>query len=214
MVAGASNRAHGRISARAPGAALTIAALALAACSDWREQVAPGVAVAEPSQETLASADAIPFERGELSATLKPRARYTTKAYAVAVDTGLDDGFEDVMSIDVALAWGPAADPAVLKTINFHLKRRYVSMRWSGEMPLSKDVLMRHMSNHHLIPATPELQAELERVEPGDLLELEGMLVDVDAKGTTKRTSLVRHDDGNGACEILYVERATITKRG
>jgi hypothetical protein len=189
-------------------------ALALPACSDWREKVSLGLAVAEPTQETLDGAEVITLTRGELTATLTPRARYATKAFAVAVDTDLDDGFEDVMSIDVALAWGLVANPVVLKTMSFHLKRRYVSARWSGEMPLPKDVVMRHMSNHHLIPATPELQAELERVEPGDLLELEGLLVDVEAKGTKKRSSLSREDDGNGACEILYVERATRTTPG
>ena len=41
---------------------------------------------------------------------------------------------------------------------------------------------------------------------------LEGHLVDIDAHGRKTRTSLNRNDNGNGACEILFVEDAEIAR--
>ena len=99
--------------------------------------------------------------------------------------------------------------------MSFHLARRYVSVRWGREVPLNEKVVMTHLANTHLIPSTPELAAYLEHVKAGDLLFLEGLLVDVALAGTFPlKTSLFRDDIGNGACEILYVEKAEITRPG
>ena len=53
------------------------------------------------------------------------------------------------------------------------------------------------------------------RVEVGDLLSLEGELVDVALEGAGARvirSSTVRTDVGNGACEVLWVKKAEILR--
>lgn len=188
---------------------VAVACLLVAGCTDWRDSVKPGLAIRSPEQ-TPVTATPTHLRFGETDATLTARAHYRTKAWVVAVDDGFDDGFGDVMAIDTALAWGPLGNPDILKTMSFHLARRYVSVRWTGEMPLNKQVVMTHLSNHHLIPSNDEVRATLDGVKEGDLLELDGHLVDVTIGAQTRRTSLTRSDKGDGACEILYVERAVM----
>lgn len=187
--------------------------VALAGCQDWRDAVVPGQAIADPIQTPVEAAPTA-LEFDGVRATLTARAHYATKAWVVATDDGFDGPLGKVMPLDVALAWGPLGSPDILKTMRFHLKRRYVSVRWDGEMPLPHEAVMTHLSNHHLIPATPELHEYLRDVREGDLLELEGHLVDVDiANSRGIRTSMRRDDKGDGACEVLFVERAVITRR-
>lgn len=183
------------------------ALLALSACKDWREGVRPGLA--QDPVQTAVTAEPTKLDFGATKATLTARAHYSIRAWVVEVDDDFDDGLEDVMPFDVALAWGPLGNPDVLGTMSFHLARRYVSVRWDGEMPLAHDDVMLHLSNHHLVFSDAALQAYVEGVRPGELLELEGHLVDIQIPGRPLvRTSLTRKDKGNGACEVLYVERA------
>lgn len=192
--------------------ALLVTVAGVAGCRDWRTRVQPGLAVAQP-QQTPVSAEPVQVNMNGVQATLTPRADYHTKAWVVATDDGFDDGLEAVMTQDVSLAWGPLGNPSILDTMSFHLARRYVSVRWTGEMPLSNEDVMQHLSNHHLVPATEALGEYLEHVRPGDLLELQGQLVDVAISGgRSAKTSLRRDDIGNGACEILWVRSAQITR--
>lgn len=166
----------------------------------------PGRASRSPSQTAVEGAPtALAF--GNVQATLLPRARYSVTAYALITDTTMKDPWSEVAALDITFGWGAVASPAVLRYLTFHLKRRYVSVRWSQPLPLGPREVMTHLSNHHLIAAGPEVAAELGRIQPGDLVTVEGDLVDLTVDGQTMRTSLTRTDVGNGACEVLYVER-------
>lgn len=52
------------------------------------------------------------------------------------------------------------------------------------------------------------MRRELERVRRGDVVRIEGFLVDASrADGWHWKTSTTRNDTGAGACELVYVER-------
>jgi len=187
-----------------------VVALLFVGCKDWREAVVPGLAVPEPSQRTI-TAEAITIPQHP-EFRLLPRAEYHTKAWAIAVDDDVDDDWAAIAPLDVSLAWGPVAHPSVLRHISFHLKRRYVSLRWDGQMPLSKDEVMHHASNHHLIPSSAEVMLSLEQIRPGDFVQLDGLLVDLRGPPGLMRTSLSRTDIGNGACEVLYVQFVEVSR--
>jgi len=192
-----------------------LAAVLLSGCRDWRSGVDPARAAAEPEQAAMASADPIEFERKGFAVRLLPRASYRITGYAVDTSTELLDEWDFVVPMDVALAWGPVADPAVLRRLSFHLSERYVSYRWQGRPPLPQAVLESHIANNHLIPATEEVAREMKRIRPGDLVTLEGKLVDLEIRDATGRlrrraaTSLRRDDVGSGACEQIYLEAVT-----
>jgi hypothetical protein len=63
----------------------------------------------------------------------------------------------------------------------------------------------------HLIPADDGVERALSRVRPGHVVELRGQLVEARGdNGFQWRSSLTREDSGNGACEIVFVERAAL----
>jgi hypothetical protein len=206
--------------ARHPGepgrAGLSVTALLVlgnvCGCRDWRARVEPSRAAAEPEQVALVGAEPIEYAIKGFAIRLEPRATYHITGYAVDTSTELLDEWDFVVPMDVALVWGPVADPKVLRRLSFHLSERYVSWRWEGTAPLPRPVLESHIANNHLIPASEDVAREMKRIRPGELVTLEGKLVDMeirDAKGALRRraaTSLRRDDVGSGACEQIWVE--------
>ncbi len=191
---------------------VVFAGLGWTGCDDWREGVQTGLAVEAPTQEALVGTPGTLALPQGVSGTVTPRARYSHKAWVVAVDAP-DDAFKELMPIDLSLAWGPVADRAVLTTMRFHLKRRYISVRWSGALKMDERAVMQHISNHHFVPASASALKDLMIARPGDLVAFEGYLVDVTtASGKTSRPSLSRRDTGNGACEIVWIDAVTVMR--
>jgi hypothetical protein len=191
--------------------ALAVLSLGAAACGDWRSRVDPSRAAAEPEQVLVGEGLPIVFEAKGHEVRLTPRATYRITAYAVDTSRALLDEWDFALPMDLALVWGPVADPAVLRRMKFHLSGRYVSW-WAEDGALSPKVIQEHVANHHLVPASDEVAREMKRVRKGDLVTLRGKLVDVelvDGSGKSvfqSRTSLSREDVGSGACEQLWVE--------
>ncbi len=60
----------------------------------------------------------------------------------------------------------------------------------------------------HMIPADADVKRQLEQVRQGQVVHIEGFLVDASrADGWHWKTSMTRDDTGAGACELIYVER-------
>ncbi len=75
-------------------------------------------------------------------------------------------------------------------------------------------IIESHSANWHLVPANSTVWRKLNGLRVGDVVKLEGMLVNLENPGVaTMNTSLIRTDTGAGACEIVYVEKASIRKR-
>lgn len=194
-------------------------ALLLSGCRDWRGRVDPSRAASEPEQVLVAGEPDIELQVKGHRVLLHPRATYQITGYAAETSRKLLDEWDFVMPLDVALVWGPVADPAVLAHMKFHLSERYVSYWYdAGTPPSAVGRLPSHIANNHLIPADDGVKAELARVAIGDLVTLRGKLVDVEVQDESgrqvyrARTSLSRDDVGSGACEILWVESAALER--
>jgi hypothetical protein len=200
-------------------AAPLLACVASAGCRDWRTRVDPARAAAEPEQVALEGAEPVELQAKGHVVRLRPRAAYRITAYAVETSRTLLDRWDFAMPMDLALAWGPVADPAVLAHMKFHLSGRYVSY-WhdGGGPPGAVAAIPSHVANHHLVPASEEVRRALDRIRTGDLVTLRGKLVDVeirDGQGQAvfrSPTSLVRTDVGSGACEQVYVEEVEVER--
>ena len=201
---------------------LSLALLVLVSgCRDWRQHVDPARAAGEPGQVLVAGEPAIEFEAKHHHVRLQPRATYTITGYAVETSRKLLDQWDFVVPMDVALVWGPIADPSVLSHLKFHLSQRYVSYWYDAGTPaVAVGKLPSHIANNHLIPANDEVADALARITVGDLVTLRGKLVDVDIHDAAgrqvfhARTSLSRDDVGSGACEIIWVEAAEVERSG
>jgi hypothetical protein len=181
--------------------------------------VNPSQAALEPEQVAIAGEPPVEMEMKGHQVRLTPRATYKVTGYAAETSRKLLDKWDFVMPLDIALVWGPVADPAVLRHMKFHLSERYVSYWYdAGTPPAVIGRLPSHVANNHLIPSTGEVARELDRVRIGDLVTLQGKLVDVEVRdprgqvAARMRTSMTRDDVGSGACEIIWVESVEVAQ--
>jgi hypothetical protein len=66
--------------------------------------------------------------------------------------------------------------------------------------------MFRNSANMHMVPANPWIEDELQPLRRGDVVQLNGYLVDArHPSGFRWRTSLSREDTGNGSCELFLV---------
>ncbi|MGY6629453.1 MAG: hypothetical protein ACXIUL_00460 [Wenzhouxiangella sp.] len=112
--------------------------------------------------------------------------------------------------IDLALGWGAMARPEIIEQFNIRQRRRFYFWR-ADEYPIPRQEIIASSANMHLIPASPEVLDALKRVRQGDVVRLRGYLVNVDRNdGWRWRTSMVRTDSGDGACELFLVTLAEV----
>ena len=114
----------------------------------------------------------------------------------------------NVSPYDYALIWGDL--PKMQDKIKFRQVVRYCLFNYEYGSGVDPAYVQLHMSNNHLIPATKNLRRALAKARKGDLIKIEGYLVDVvayqDGRNISHwRTSTEREDIGEGACEIIYV---------
>lgn len=181
----------------------------------------PGVLVAgEPEQWPLdadvsagASASTMtPLRRGDFTAT--PRARLRAAVRILSHQRYRLDPLAGAAPLDLAVGWGPMSDSAVIDALDISQSARFYTWRYDDAPPLPVDVISSHSANWHVVPANREVERQLGRLRRGDVIEVEGLLVDLDRDdGGRARTSLTRTDTGAGACEILWVERLAVRYR-
>ncbi len=117
----------------------------------------------------------------------------------------------DVSPLDIAVGWGPMSDSAVLADIDIWQSGRFYFWHYDDEPPIPTQEIESHSANWHLVPATDGVWRKLRGLRVGDVVKLDGMLVNLDNPELgTMATSLRRDDTGAGACEIIYVQNASI----
>jgi hypothetical protein len=79
--------------------------------------------------------------------------------------------------------------------MKFHLSERYVSYWYDATTPpVAVGRLPSHIANNHLIPSTEDVARELERVRIGNLVTLQGKLVDVERAWPGSGADADQHD--------------------
>ncbi len=165
----------------------------------------PGVLVAAEPEQHLIAGQPLPAPRGW---TLTAVATYSIKARVLHTRRYWDDG-SALVPRDVALGWGPMSDQAVLDGLKIAQSTRFMFYRWEGTPPIPGKEIGCHSSNNHIIAASAEVAAVIRKLRTGQIATLRGYLVNATGPdGGHWNTSLSRTDDGNGACELFYVESA------
>lgn len=194
-------------------------AVAFVAWSAWTwwhdrpvEPAAGVIAPEDPVQDDVAS-DSASIEFGRWK--LQPRASYAITARVLSRENYSIDDFASASPVDLALGWGVMSDSATLRSLSISQGARFYSVHWSEEPPAAPQELMGHSANTHTIPANAAIAKRLRSLRAGQVVRLEGVLVDgARDDGWTIRTSLRRDDTGAGACEVLYVERVDVVAGG
>lgn len=112
----------------------------------------------------------------------------------------------DLAPVDLALGWGRMSDEAVLSQIQISQSNRFYF--WHvDQFPIPRVEIETHSANMHMVPADDHVKKILKSVRAGQVVKIEGYLIE--AHGTDGwhwKSSLTRDDTGNGACELVLVK--------
>ena len=167
----------------------------------------PGMlVVAEPAQREL-PADEKTIAHGEFQ--LKPLARFSVEARVLHRKNYRDRGAK-LSPIDLAIGWGRMSDQEVLDRLTISQSMRFYWYEYQLPPPIPQDEIVRHSTNLHVIPADHAIARACKSLRAGEVIRLEGQLVEASGPDIgTWRSSLRRDDTGKGACELLLVESVT-----
>ncbi len=170
-----------------------------------------------PRDGILAAADPLQTDYGASAPvsmgrwTLTPRARYEITARVLARERYYVDALSDLIPEDLALGWGPMSDNRILRTIDISQSGRFYFWRTHADTPIPAATIIDHSANTHVIPADGMVRRQLLGLRPGQLVLLNGDLVDgTRDDGRWIKTSMVRDDTGPGACEVLLVRDVAV----
>lgn len=150
--------------------------------------------------------------RGRRTFRIVPRAAYDVAARVGATERYRWGASGALIPWDFVLTWGAATREPAWSRISYLQTGRFYN--WRCDDSLDPSYVSSHTANTHLIPASSRIASALAHVRRGDVVRLEGDLVDVDGPdGFLWKTSLTRTDTGPGACETLYVRAVTIGTR-
>jgi hypothetical protein len=186
------------------------ALLAYLAAKEWEQRpvthppgvLAPGAPVqAEVGNSVFAVDDYILTRRARFDITARVLSR---EPYSMGREA-------DLSPLDLALGWGVMSDTALLDLLKISQSGRWYHWRYRQALPVPETQIVASSSNMHMIPARKSVERALKKLRVGDVVTLQGYLVDADhPSGWRWRTSMSRTDSGNGACEIVYVESVSV----
>lgn len=142
--------------------------------------------------------------------TLKPLADFAIEARVLAKERYTFDRGAQLSPIDLALGWGPMSDSQVLSQIRISQGNRFYF--WHvDQFPIPREAIETHSANMHMIPANQEIAAQLNNLRVGQLVKINGYLVQANGQdGFHWKSSLSRKDTGAGACELVFVSKLLV----
>ncbi|NNC67187.1 MAG: hypothetical protein HKN83_04045 [Gammaproteobacteria bacterium] len=172
----------------------------------------------EPTQKKI-DKSAFSVNVNKVDYEIQPMFDY--ELYGLVVSYELHDGnynlhkrWNDHLNIaDYCVVWDKSAFTKHLPKINF----------WNGQFTCNistKDMQAwesfdpTQLSNNHLISDEKYIRKKLRKIKIGDQIRISGWLSSYKNlnSGGTRGTSITREDEGNGACETIYVKEVSILR--
>ncbi|VAX11693.1 hypothetical protein MNBD_GAMMA26-59 [hydrothermal vent metagenome] len=163
----------------------------------------PGVlAPNSPKQVTIQSPRQFSYE----DYTITPLAKFQITAKILAKKKYSSGRESDLSPVDLALGWGRMSDESVLSAIDISQSNRWYRW-WTDEFPIPRKEIETNSANMHIVPADESILSAINHAQAGEIIELRGKLIRVDAPdGWHWASSLTRNDTGKRACELIWVE--------
>ncbi len=140
----------------------------------------------------------------------------TSYSISARVDSmrAYDDMISPAIPYDLLLSWGKLADPDTAAQYSWKQSNREGTVSGPLDDDLTSSYVIGHVSNNHIIPANDGIRQALGMIKLGDLVRIDGRLVDVKINignaSFSAHTSKSRTDTGDGACEIIFAEHLRI----
>lgn len=150
-------------------------------------------------------------ERFELNGYLiQPLQSFAIEARVLSTEHYTFDRGADLSPVDLALGWGRMSDQSVLNAIDISQSGRFYYWRVK-EFPIPRKEIETHSANMHMVPANPQIEKRLKSIRPGQIVRIQGNLIQASAKdGWHWKSSLTRTDTGAGACELVLVKSISV----
>jgi hypothetical protein len=147
-------------------------------------------------------------------ANITPLAGFSLQARVLRRENYRLDAGAEFSPIDLALGWGPMAEPGMATKLNVSQSGRFYRYSWGNEgPPIPLETIISHSANMHLVPGNQGILNTLEKVSADDVVELDGWLIRIEKNdGWHWQSSMTREDSGGGACELFYVCAVTIER--
>lgn len=116
-----------------------------------------------------------------------------------------DDAQARFSPIDYAVTRGIFTEPEIARQISINQYDRFLNWRMARP-PIPPKLATQLVSNMHIIPANPEIAKEIKKVKRGDLVQIKGELVQVNAKDLVWKSALDWNGIGDGACKLIRVD--------
>jgi hypothetical protein len=141
------------------------------------------------------------------NATLTPLAAFSVAARVLSrhdYQAGRESEFSPT---DLALGWGPMAQPGMAELLQVEQGNRWYRYHWSNEgPPLAPAEIAQHSANMHMVPANLAMARALAQVQAGEIVRVDGWLLRIDGdEGWGWTSSLTREDVGERSCELVLV---------
>lgn len=160
-----------------------------------------------PVQQTRIVEESIEYQGKKGPLTMRLLADFRVTAVVKSRQFYVSDTASQVSPMDLVLAWGDMNQAEIDPLVSYSQSNRWYYIRYRDHLPVPASYLTENTANVHLIPADTGIEVQLRRIRVGDRVTLEGYLVQVEFAEGTWTSSLSRSDSGDGACEILYVNR-------
>jgi len=165
---------------------------------------------------------------GSITYYVMPLAQYSISGKLAVKNTFFPYGFGDfdkIAKIDLGLVWSDLAESEYFNKLGSDSRQTgaareqliYYKTPYSKEMQGKESWLVTKASHTHIIPANKKILFAVKTIRKGEIVKLDGYLVDVydSNKNRIATTSLSRNDTGNGSrgggsCEVMYVGRVQI----
>lgn len=116
-----------------------------------------------------------------------------------------DDAQARFSPIDYAVTRGMFTEPEIARQISINQYDRFLNWKMARP-PIAPKQATELVSNMHIIPANPEIAKVIKQVKRGDLVRIEGELVQVNAKDLVWTSALDWKGIGDGACKLIRVD--------
>ncbi|MGZ5280492.1 MAG: hypothetical protein ACXWC9_11140 [Pseudobdellovibrionaceae bacterium] len=173
-----------------------------------------------PEQNEVQNASQFQVEKGSHFYSIQPKANY--KIWGLVVATHDSSSWMDIThqqagdffnTHDICVIWGENASSQYLKKWKFS-HGDWTCYVQTNSMKSWKAFRGDQLSNNHILPQNAEVLDVIRSAQVGDQIEISGQLVDYSTDdGPPRKTSLIRTDTENGACEIIYATGARFLAR-
>lgn len=171
--------------------------------------------ISEPIQKQTSGSTTVKIDGKEILLTYL--ATYEISGLVVKTDNYYGkDIYSQIAPKDVSMVWGFLLEGDNLSKIHFsRIVDRYIMYNTKDSRWLESvggwEKVGECISNNHLIPSDKNVEKLIKKIKQNEYVKIEGYLISAkEIDGDFKiASSQTRTDDGNGACEIIYVTNVT-----